>query len=715
MESKSSIVPRKEPREPCARDRATRRASMMLMAASSGDYHQLWPRDVLPAPPPQQVAIEVVAASRNAAAAAALDDDMVVTEPETGSTALHVVAAAGDGRCYLESARVICGKAWHLLGAPNSDGDTPLHCAARAGNSRMVARLLELAAAAGGEGEGEARARARALVRARNKRGETALHEAVRFCGHDHEMVRALMREDRWLASVVANDGTSPMYLACSLGRKTIARELHQRGHGISYSGPDGQNALHAAVIHDKGITMWLLEWNKDLVNQRDINGSTPMHFAASAPDPSFQFTSFVFTTSNLETHFVGSYLLPQRCLTKFYEWRKLPFPLLLEAEPSLAFQPDIHGSYPVHIAASAESMVAVIVLLTKYPGCAGLRDAMGRTFLHVAVEKKRYHVVKFVCHCSRSFRPMLNVQDKDGNTALHLAVKQVELDIFRCLMRNRNVKINLQNNQGNTPMDLALGKVRSGFYFGLTAPRRILGMLNLANAQTSSGNRRRDQMVEYNPSLNEGEESSKIKDFAQIVGIGSVLVATATFAAAITIPGGVRSPGDVSPAKPGMAAPPPAGTPVFTGKYAFDGFVVSNTLAFICSTLATFSLVYCGVAAVDIQRRFKLVSFSLAFLLCAARSFCAAFAFSLYLLLAPVEHGTAIAACVMTSLALLDGLWFLITSFHDTTVLLSRRTRLTFLKVGIGFIANTIYLFWPYLVIFGYMFIDDAKDLGDF
>ncbi|CAN6341492.1 unnamed protein product [Urochloa humidicola] len=711
MESKSRIVPRKEPNiEPCAGGRASAAAARraMLMAASLGDCHQLGCRDVLPAPAPphHQVAIELVAASRPDDDVDTELEDMLVTEPETGSSALHVVADAGDGDRYLVSASVICGRARRLLCAPNGDGDTPLHCAARAGNSRMVARLLELAA--GGEGgEGEARA----LARARNKCGETALHEAVRFGGH--EMVLALIGADRGLASVIANDGTSPMYLACSLGRKRIARELHQRGEVLSYSGPDGQNALHAAVIHDKVITKWLLDWNKDLVSQRDINGSTPMHFAASAADPSFQFTNFVLTRSNFENHFLGSYLLPHRWLKRLYEWRELPFPLLLNAEPSLAFQPDIHGSYPVHVAASAESMVAVIVLLTKYPGCARLRDAMGRTFLHVAVEKKRIHVVKFVCHQSRSlsFRPMLNVQDKDGNTALHLAIKQGELDIFRYLFRNRNVKINLRNKQGNTPMDLALGKIRSGFYFGLTASRRMLSMLTLANAQTSSANRRRDQMD--NPSLDENEESDKIKDFAQIVGIGSVLVATATFAAAITIPGGVWSPGDDVSAS---AAPLPVGTPVFSGKYAFDGFVVSNTLAFICSTLATFScLVYCGVVAVDIQRRFKVVSLSLALLLCAARSFCAAFIFSLYLLLAPVERVTAIAACVITSLSLLDGLWFLIASFHDMTVLLCRRTKLTFLKVGTGFIVNSIYLFWPYLVIFGYMFIDDAKNLGDF
>ncbi|CAN6332505.1 unnamed protein product [Urochloa humidicola] len=251
MESKSSIVPRKEPSEPCPRGRASaaaaRRASMMLMAASSGDSGQLWCRDVLPAPPPpppHQVAIELVADPG--------DDDpaleaAVVTELGTGFSALHVVAAAGDGERYLDSARVICGKARHLLGAPNRHGDTPLHCAARAGNSRMVASLVELAAG-GGEGE------ARALVRMRNARGETALQEAVRF--GDAEMVAALMGADRELASVIANDGTSPMYLASSLGRKKIARELHRRGDGISYSGPDGQNAK---FIYQQAVLMNVL------------------------------------------------------------------------------------------------------------------------------------------------------------------------------------------------------------------------------------------------------------------------------------------------------------------------------------------------------------------------------------------------------------------------------------------------------------------------
>ena len=62
-----------------------------------------------------------------------------------GDSALHVVAAAGDGGGYLRSAEVIYGKARHLLEARNKGQDTPLHCAARAGNVEMLALLVRLA------------------------------------------------------------------------------------------------------------------------------------------------------------------------------------------------------------------------------------------------------------------------------------------------------------------------------------------------------------------------------------------------------------------------------------------------------------------------------------------------------------------------------------------------------------------------------------------
>jgi ankyrin repeat protein len=222
------------------------------MAASSGDWEQLLE--------------EVLGKEEGAAVASLLARDIVIdiagggeqghsdgsqVLTERAGSALHVVAAAGDSEPYLQSARVICRRARRLLAAPDGDGDTPLHCATRAGNKGMVARLIELAAEGDEEHGGGGREKVRDLLRMQNARGETALHEAVRF--GDRDMVQLLVNKDKELARVVAKDGTSPLYLACSLSHHRIAAKLHDADDELSYSGPNRQNALHAAALQDKG------------------------------------------------------------------------------------------------------------------------------------------------------------------------------------------------------------------------------------------------------------------------------------------------------------------------------------------------------------------------------------------------------------------------------------------------------------------------------
>ena len=162
-----------------------------------------------------------------------------------GDSALHVVAAAGDDDRHLRSAMVIYSKARHLLEARNKRRSTPLHVAVRAGNVDMLALLIRLA----GEEEG-GEDRRRALLRMENGVGETALHEAVR--GDDMRAVAVLMTADPCLARV-PDAGVSPLYLAVALRRDAIVRDLHERDNQLSYAGPAGQNALHAAVLQSKG------------------------------------------------------------------------------------------------------------------------------------------------------------------------------------------------------------------------------------------------------------------------------------------------------------------------------------------------------------------------------------------------------------------------------------------------------------------------------
>ncbi|PNT69704.1 ankyrin repeat and sterile alpha motif domain-containing protein 1B isoform X2 [Brachypodium distachyon] len=161
-----------------------------------------------------------------------------------GDTLLHVVATNGDSEDFLNKAGLIHRKALNLLFVQNNEGDTPLHCAARAANSQMVFLLVDLAK---GQDNNDNRS-VKALLEKENKIKETALHEAIR--GGNNDIVKMLMEEHPRLARLPKDDGTSPLYLAILLENKTIAKTLYQMSDKIlSYSGPNGQNALHAAVF----------------------------------------------------------------------------------------------------------------------------------------------------------------------------------------------------------------------------------------------------------------------------------------------------------------------------------------------------------------------------------------------------------------------------------------------------------------------------------
>ncbi|BAT13062.1 Os11g0198682 [Oryza sativa Japonica Group] len=196
------------------------------------------------ATPNQQVAIDVGSGQQSPLL---LD---AATTPQ-GDSALHVVAASGDGEGSLRCARTIYSHAARLLDRPNARGDTTLHCAARAGNAAMVRCLLDMAREeelAGSAG------RVAEVMERQNGRRETALHDAVRL--GDKQLVDHLISVHPRLARLPGGDGMSPLYLAVSLGHDHIAEALHQQGDELSYAGPAGQTALHAAVLRGAGMAM---------------------------------------------------------------------------------------------------------------------------------------------------------------------------------------------------------------------------------------------------------------------------------------------------------------------------------------------------------------------------------------------------------------------------------------------------------------------------
>ncbi|CAL4906296.1 unnamed protein product [Urochloa decumbens] len=477
-----------------------------------------------------------------------------------GDTALHVVAGSGDdGDDFSKYAGIICDRDRDkdILFAKNNMGDTPLHSAVRAGSSKMVSHLIALAG----------RDSKLKLLRMENKRHETALHEAVRIEDgrilkvkdrrrpsldavpatdedsksppEEKNLVKLLMDADPELANHPAQ-GISPLYLAILLEKDTTAVTLYEKSGGnLSYSGPDGQNALHVAVLRATNTVMIeeLLEWNKSLITQGDKNGSMPLHFASSRHHNHLGFSCPPWVRKFWRTRI-------SNIVAKVFE-----------ANPAALYQADNSGLFPIHIAASVGMRSTIEYFLEKFPSSAALRNAKGRTFLHVAIEKRKWKIVFFVCQTS-FVEWILNMQDKDGNTALHLAIKRRNLMMCSALLGNKKVHLNLSNVKGYTPLDLSRSNLPRGMFYTMISESQIHEALQLFGAKHSG--LRCDHIEEkYTRPLNQKEKkkhSDLIKDTTQMFIVGAVLIATVAFGANFAIPGGYKADDHLNGGTPTLA-----------------------------------------------------------------------------------------------------------------------------------------------------------------
>jgi hypothetical protein len=230
--------------------------------------------------------------------------------------------------------------------------------------------------------------------------------------------------------------------------------------------------------------------------------------------------------------------------------------------------------------------------------------------------------------------------------------------------------------------------------------------LITLILMRAKYGENRADLFLEKHGHKEESEEklSKKLTGATQVLSVVSVLIATVTFASAFTLPGGNRS----DDAAAGSSS---AGTPLFAGTYAFDAFILADVIAFICSSLATFSLLYAGMPSVDLPSRFWYINVAALLLMNSARTLVVAFALGLYVVLLPVPRRDAIIVCAITLASLLLG--------HKELRRMLFAAKMVWARYGTGriplfhvFLALLLVLahFWSFLIIFGVPAIRNRK-----
>ncbi|KAF8034605.1 hypothetical protein BT93_C0802 [Corymbia citriodora subsp. variegata] len=255
---------------------------------------------------------------------------------------------------------------------------------------------------------------------------------------------------------------------------------------------------------------------------------------------------------------------------------------ILLEKCPYLALQTDKNGSYPIHIACEGRfwSPVWEPLLKDTWPDLAEIKNKKGQNILHVAAKAGNdtgvYLILK---ECGKTnTKKLVNSRDVDGNTPLHLASIHNHCDVMRYLTRDKRIDLELRNNDGLTALDVAMESrslskenpalLGRAFLIVAGVPRSE-GRDVLSPGEQCSGASK--------PSLTEW-----IKDQVNTLLLVATLVASITFTAGITLPGGYNASGDPHP-----------GTATMLDHEMFRVFIIANTLAMYSSILAVVVLLW--------------------------------------------------------------------------------------------------------------------------
>ncbi|CAL2274251.1 unnamed protein product [Prunus armeniaca] len=508
--------------------------------------------------------------------------DQILTP--TKNTVLHIYIAFASSPNYIEPEKEtlrppsvvneILQMCPALLSQKNESGETALHIVARHGRADIVERLIETAKA-GRDLENGPSSSVEAwqmLIRETNKERDTALHFAVRF--NHFRVVEILTREDPDFSYSANDAGETPLYLAAERKYGVLVSQILSTCTDPNYQGPNGRTALHAAVIYgdktdgepttvsktygrvtpkrrltnDAEMTKEILEKKKDLAIAADEKGWTPLHYAA------------------------------------FYDRASIVIKLL-ETDKRSAYMGDkADKKTALHISASRGHVKVMEQIISQCPDCCEVVDQRGRNAFHYALEMHRSLIKDFVLKDPWLCNVLLNSKDVDGNTPLHL----LDGHLFGGrvpFIRDARVDKMAFNKENMNALDVIIAK---------DSKYKTYLKNNLKRNGAASGHRILSESSRGSQKFkeNKGGEDTDVNESHLIV---ATLVATVTFAAGFTMPGGYYQ---IDASKRNVTAPALSkgstpGYAVLTKDAAFIIFVISDSLALCLSSFSVLMHLY--------------------------------------------------------------------------------------------------------------------------
>ncbi|KAL9228414.1 hypothetical protein vseg_004000 [Gypsophila vaccaria] len=549
-----------------------------------------------------------------------------VLEPCSGQSMLHLLAnhklPSYEGGVELMNVPQV----YALRNCKNNDGDTPLHIAARTHDTVMVQVLLGFDPKLGIRNKSGVSATSllqqldeiRITAETRRKLTKEE-HEAAKGANMVYLNKKLGSLGMNFLASQPPNGGNLLHTLVTCRFNKDNVNEVEEFiGQAITkypllinQKDCKGDTPVHvlAQKVHSQRLLdlsskcfqkareeaddarreLYCLPWRL-----KNAKGDTPLHVAVRARH---HYTAIKLVEFDEE---VGAYVnnrnetpLHLLCQSEkvnyeqeFHYGRQVEGLLscLINGNGDLAYMQDEDGLTPLLVAIKARYHWMIRRIQELSPESSKIVDKKGRTLWHMFVYRPldekfpSYYDIEsessqfsFLIDGENRFLnlSLMTSKDDDGNTPLHLAIANRHFDFALLFIDNGSINrgfledkrlalLATENNAGVSSHDL----IGSTQHLPPEFEKSLLKKGNLLFGHRSF----------Y------GVPTTKIESYANTIGVTAALLATITFTAAFTVPGGLN---------------PASGAPLLLQNTAFQMFMVSDVIAMCSSVMVLFCLLW--------------------------------------------------------------------------------------------------------------------------
>ena len=275
--------------------------------------------------------------------------------------------------------------------------------------------------------------------------GYTLLHFAI--LNNNQDLVTALLKKHTSLIEEGDDQDSTPLHFAAYFNKNAmIAHKLILAGANINATDQHGKTALHRAIkMGHYPITEFLVNNKKTDINIADKDGITPLHEAAIRQHALYK--------SGKETNMKTILLLRQNDANPLLTDKDNKKPIDYLPTHLKEYFNATHSKLAIlHEAARYGYLSNLTKLLDANPALLDMQDSNEKTALHVAAEHDQLDITQELVKRGAK----LNIPDHYLYTPIHWACGQNKKNTLEYLLTNKKIEMELPDKWGSVPLHTA-------------------------------------------------------------------------------------------------------------------------------------------------------------------------------------------------------------------------------------------------------------------